>query len=82
MKGQDWDIDVVKQFAIVFHRVTTGEEDDHLLRAILLQKCVEQEESTVGGADHVSLRQCSHRAGGLLLVHIDANGARPQRDSC
>lgn len=76
-------VDVVEQLRVVLDRVAAGEEDDDLLLLLLhpRQEGEEEDEALVGVAEHVALFQTLDGAVLLLLVDVDVERARPQRDA-
>ncbi|TKW56812.1 hypothetical protein CTA1_6381 [Colletotrichum tanaceti] len=74
-------VDVVEQLGVVLDRVATAEEDNDLLLEVALEEREEQQEALVGVADDVPLLQVLDSAVQLLLVDVDVQRARPQRDA-
>ena len=79
---QDWKIDVIEEFRVVFDAITAGEEDDDFLLKVALQEGEEQEEAFVRVTDHVSLFQTFDCAMLLLVVDVDIEWAWSERYPC
>ncbi len=83
MEIEDGEINVVEQLGVVLDGVTAAEEDNNLLLLVLhrLEEREEQDETLVGLAKNVALLQALNSAELLLLVDVDVEGARAQRDA-
>jgi large-conductance mechanosensitive channel len=55
MQVEHGDVDIVKQLAMVLHRLAAGEENDDLLLEVLAEKRKEEEEALVAVADDIAL---------------------------
>lgn len=80
---QDRAVDVVQQLGVVLDGGAAAEEDNDLLLLGLhfAQEGEEKQETLVALAQDVALLQAVDRAVLLLLVDIDVERARSQRDS-
>jgi hypothetical protein len=74
-------IDVIQQLGVVLYGIAARKEDDNLLLCMPLQKRKQQQEPFIGFAHSVPLFQvlCGRRR--LVLVDIDVQWTRTERDS-
>lgn len=72
-------INVVKQFCVVFHTVTTREEHNNLFLEVPLEEREQEQEPLVSLTNDVSLFQTLYRAVLLAVVHVDIQRTRTER---
>lgn len=65
------DINVVQQFSVVFHGITTREEDDGFLLQVLFEKGEKKEETAIRRAHDIALRQRRYGTRRLFLIYVD-----------
>jgi N-acetylglutamate synthase/N-acetylornithine aminotransferase len=66
---------------MVLHRVATTEEHDDLLLEVLLEECKEEHEPLIRVADDITLLEHVDGGGLLLVIDVDVEGSRTERDA-